>query len=92
MTERMIANRVRKLKALEAQQKELEQRIEELKQEIKTDMESKGLQEQKCGDYVLKLATIVSNKFNAKLFKKEHKGLYERYTSPTEYQRFTITA
>ena len=47
MTERMIVNRVRKLKELEAQQKEIEEQIEALKAEIKADMQRKDLEEQK---------------------------------------------
>lgn len=90
MTERMLTNRIRKLKALETQQKELEKQIEEVKAELKADMDSKGIEEQRCGDYVLRYATIVSNKFNAKLFKEERKSLYERYLKPSESRRFTV--
>lgn len=40
MSERMIVNRVKKLKALEAQQKEIEAQIEALKDEIKATCRS----------------------------------------------------
>ena len=42
MSERMIVNRVKKLKALEAQQKEIEAQIEALKDEIKADIAGAG--------------------------------------------------
>lgn len=48
MTERMIVNRVRKLKELEAQQKEIEEQIEALKAEIKADMQSVVRQIKRC--------------------------------------------
>lgn len=43
MTERQIENRIKKLQAIEVQQKVLEEQAETLKAEIKADMESKGL-------------------------------------------------
>ena len=58
MTERMIVNRVRKLKELEAQQKEIEEQIEALKAEIKADMQRKDLEEQKAGDYTVRFTTV----------------------------------
>lgn len=92
MTERMLSNRLRKLQELEAMQKELEKQIEEVKAEIRADMESKGLQEQRCGEYVLRFATIVSNRFDSKSFRADHERLYKSYLKPSEYRRFTITA
>ena len=57
MTERMIVNRVRKLKELEAQQKEIEEQIEALKAEIKADMPRKDLEARSC-DLVLLLLRL----------------------------------
>ena len=51
MSERMIVNRVKKLKALEAQQKEIEAQIEALKDEIKADMQERGIEQQAAGDF-----------------------------------------
>ena len=38
MSERMLLNRIKKLKELEAQQKAIEKQMEELKEDIKADM------------------------------------------------------
>ena len=67
MTERMIVNRVRKLKELEAQQKEIEEQIEALKAEIKADMQRKDLEEQKAGDYMVRFTTVISNRFDGSI-------------------------
>lgn len=75
MTERMIVNRVRKLKELEAQQKEIEEQIEALKAEIKADMQRKDLEEQKAGDYTVRFTTVISNRFDGKAFKADHSKL-----------------
>ena len=90
MTERMIVNRVRKLKELEAQQKEIEEQIEALKAEIKVDMQRKDLEEQKAGDYMVRFTTVISNRFDGKAFKADHAKLYDQYMRTTESRRFSI--
>ena len=47
MTERMIENRIKKLRELEAQQKELEAAAEAIRAELKADLEEKGVDELK---------------------------------------------
>ena len=90
MTERMLQNRVRKLKALEEQQKELESQIEALKAEIKADMEEKGLEQQKAGDFLIRWTTVLSSRFDSKAFQKEHESLYSQYLKQTASRRFSI--
>ena len=90
MTERMIVNRVRKLKELEAQQKEIEEQIEALKAEIKADMQRKDLEEQKAGDYMVRFTTVISNRFDGKAFKADQAKLYDQYIRTTESRRFSI--
>lgn len=90
MTERIIVNRVRKLKELEEQQKEIEQQIEEVKAEIKADMEKKNLEEQKAGDYTIRFTMVVSNRFDGKAFKADHSKLYNQYVRAMESRRFSV--
>ena len=90
MTERMISNRIRKLKELENQRAELDKQIEALKDEIKEDMDSKGLEEQKVGDYVVRFITVVTNRFDSSRLKKEHADLCSRYLKETSSRRFTV--
>ena len=54
MTERQIENRIKKLQVIEAQQKALEKEAEELKTEIKADLEAKGIDEIKTASFVVK--------------------------------------
>ena len=90
MTERMVVNRVKKLKALEAQQKEGGQQIEALKAEIKADMERQGLEEQKAGDFIVRFTTMVTGRFDSKAFRADHEAMYKRYVKPVESRRFSI--
>ena len=48
MTERMIENRVNKLRELEAQQKELEAQAEAIRAELKADLDEKGPDKAGC--------------------------------------------
>ena len=90
MSERMIVNRVKKLKALEAQQKEIEAQIEALRDEIKADMQKRGVEQQAAGDFLIRWTTIVSSRFDGKTFQKEHAAMYSRYLKQTESRRFSI--
>lgn len=90
MTERMITNRIRKLKELEAQQKELEQQIDALKAEIKADMEAKGIEEQRAGNYIVRLTSVLTNKFDSHTFKAEHERLYSQYVKRISSERFSV--
>ena len=90
MSERMLLNRVKKLKALEAQQKELEDQIEALKDEIKADMQERGVEQQAAGDFLIRWTTVTANRFDSKAFQKEHETLYSQYLKQTVSRRFSI--
>lgn len=92
MGTRAIENRVRKLQELEQMKKELDKQIEALKDEIKEDMDSKGLEEQKVGDYMVRFITVVTSRFDSSKLKKDNAELYSRYLKETSCRRFTVTA
>ncbi|RZT02107.1 hypothetical protein [Cuneatibacter caecimuris] len=90
MTDRMILNRVKKLKELEEQKKEIESQIDALKADIQQDMEEKGLEEQKAGDFLVRFTRVLSNRFDSRAFREEHSRLYSQYLKQTESRRFSI--
>lgn len=90
MTEKQLRNRVKKLKALEAQQKEIESQIEALKDEIKADLQEKNLEQAQAGDFLIRWTRVFGSRFDSKAFQKEHKRLYSQYLKPTESRRFSI--
>lgn len=90
MSERMILNRLKKLKALESQRAALDEQMEAIKAEIKADMEARGTDELRSGDFIVRWKEIVSNKFDSKRFAQEHKALYEKYLKPAVSKRFTV--
>lgn len=60
MTERMIENRIKKLRELEAQQKELEAAAEAIRAELKADLEEKGVDELKTKNFIVRWKEIIS--------------------------------
>ena len=66
MTERMIENRIKKLRELEAQQKELEAAAEAIRAELKADLEEKGVDELKTKNFIVRWKEIISNRLDGK--------------------------
>lgn len=90
MTEKMLRNRVKKLRDLEAQKKELENQIEEIKDELKMDMEAKNVDRQQAGEFLIRWTMVIADRFDTKTFKQEHVKLYEKYLKQVENRRFSI--
>lgn len=85
MTNRQIDNRIKKLQELERQRKEIEQKENELKAEIKRDLE-----ELQTGNFIVRWKTIISNSLDSKALKTAFPELCEQFTKPTKSKRFTI--
>lgn len=90
MTERQIENRVKKLKAIEKQRKDLEAQEKALKEEIKRDMESKGLEELKIKNFIIRWKEIISNTLDSKALKATFPDICEQFTKQSASKRFTI--
>lgn len=90
MTERQIENRIKKLQAIEAQQKALEKEAEALKTEIKADLEAKGIDEIKTASFVVKWKEIISNRLDGKALKDALPEIYNQYCKKSASRRFTI--
>ncbi len=91
MGERAIENRIKKLKALEEQKKELEAQISDLQEEIKKDMETKGIEEMQAGIFIIRFTSLLSSRFDTKSFKEQCGDLYDQYVKQVASRRFTIS-
>lgn len=91
MGERAIENRIKKMKALKEQKKELEAQISSLQEEIKKEMENKGLEEMKAGIFIVRFTNVLSNRFDTKSFKEKYDALYKEFTKQVASRRFTIS-
>ena len=90
MTERQIENRVKKQKEIERQRKALEEQEKALKAEIKADMESKGLEEMKTKNFIIRWKEIISNTLDSKALKATFPDICEQFTKQSASKRFTI--
>lgn len=85
-----ITTKIQALKEWEALAAEAAAEIESLKDEIKREMESRGVEELEAGQYIARFTTVLSNRFNTTAFKREHGEMYRMYTKQTTSRRFSI--
>lgn len=90
MSERMLLNRIKKYKDLEAQRTAIEKEMEALKADLLADMQEKGLEEQKAGNWVIRWTKVLTNRLDSKALKAELPELAARFTKQTESRRFSI--
>ena len=88
MTERMIENRIKKLRELEARQKELEAAAEAIRAELKADLEEKGVNELK--NFILHWKEIISSRLDSKALKAAFPDVYGQFCKASASRRFTI--
>lgn len=89
MTERMLKNRIEKLDAIAAQQKALEEQAEAIRNEIKADMEEKGVDEISAFGRVARWKEVISNRLDSKALKAALPDVYSQYTKQSSSWRFT---
>jgi predicted phage-related endonuclease len=87
MTDKQLNNRVKKMAELEAQKKELERQIGELKEELKKSMGDEV--EVQTDKYVLKNTPYDSVHFDSKSFRIDHERLYRKFVTITQTTRFS---
>ncbi|MCQ2507581.1 MAG: hypothetical protein MJ097_02190 [Dorea sp.] len=91
MTDRQLENRIKKIQELEAQQKELDAKIDAIKAEIKADMTEKSVDEiTTANGFVIRWKEIVSNKLDTKELKKTLPEIYKQFVRLSSSRRFTI--
>ena len=90
MTERQIENRVKKLRQIESQRKALEEQEKALKAEIKADMESKGTDELRTKNFIIRWKEIISSRLDSKTLKAVLPDVYGQFCKASISRRFTI--
>lgn len=90
MTERMIENRIKKLREIEAQQKELEVAADAIRAELKADLEEKGVDELKTQNFIVRWKEIISSRLDSKALKVALPDVYGQFCKASTSRRFTI--
>lgn len=81
---------IEKLKEWEAIQAEAAAEVEALKDQVKAEMNSRGVEELEVGQYIARFTTVLSSRFDTTCFKREHAEMYKQYTKQTTSRRFSI--
>ena len=81
---------IEKLKEWEAIQAEAAAEVEALKDQIKAEMNSRGVEELEAGQYIARFTTVLSYRFDSTAFKKVMPETYKAFTKQTTSRRFSI--
>jgi len=90
MTERRIERRIAKLKELESQIAELEAEADMIRDEIKEDLETKGIEELTTKNHLIRWRSVTTNRLDGKALKKALPDIYNQFLKPSTSKRFTI--
>lgn len=90
MTERMLKNRIEKLDAIAARQKALEDQAEKIRNEIKADMEEKGVDEISAFGRIARWKEVISSRLDSRALKAALPDVYSQYTRQSHSRRFTV--
>ena len=85
-----ITGKIEALKEWEALLAEATAEVEAIKDEIKREMDKRGVEELEAGQYIARFTTVLSNRFDTTAFKREHGEMYKMYTKQTTSRRFSI--
>ena len=85
-----IISKIEALKEWEQLAAEAAAEIESLKDTIKKEMETRGVEELEAGQYIARFTTVISNRLDTTAFKKDNSELYQRYLKQTTSRRFSV--
>ena len=86
-----MEKRITELREWEKLAEEAAAEIEAIKDCIKRELDSRGVEELPAGQYVARFTTVLSNRFDTTTFKREHGEMYKQYTKQTTSRRFSIS-
>ena len=85
-----ITTKIEALKDLEALIEEAKAEAEALRDDIKTEMLNRNIEELEAGQYIVRWTSVLSQRFDTTGFKKAYGDLYKEYTKQIASRRFSI--
>ena len=85
-----ITTKLAALKEWQAIADEAAAEIESLKDEIKKEMEARGVEELEAGQYIVRWTSVLTQRFDTTAFKKVMPDVYKAYTKQVSSRRFSI--
>lgn len=92
MSAKELTNKIESLRDLESLIEEAKAEAESLRDEIKSEMMMRNVEEMSIGQYIVRFTSVLSNRFDTTGFKKAYGDLYKSYTKQIASRRFTISA
>lgn len=89
--EKEFAEKIRQIKELEQQKKQLEEGIDEIKNDIKTYMDKNRTSELTVDVFTVHYTEIATERFDSKALRKADEELYNKYLKTGTSKRFSIT-
>lgn len=90
MTINQMELKAKELKELKNMRDELDEEIKALEDELKEEMDFRGVEELPAGPFKIRFKAIISNRFDTKAFKATHAELYSQYAKESKSRRFSI--
>ena len=85
-----IIGKIDALKEWEALLEEATAEVEAIKDDLKHELDKRGVEELEAGQYVVRFTTVLSNRFDTTAFKREHGEMYKLYTKQSASRRFSV--
>ena len=86
-----LINKIEELKALEELIEEAKAAAEGLLDDLKDEMNTRGVEEMAAGRFILRFTPILSSRFDTKRFKEKFgEDVYKAFTREVSSRRFTI--
>lgn len=89
--EKELLEKIRSIKALEAQKKEIESEIDGFKNDIKAYMDKNKTSELNVDIFTVHYTETTTERFDSKALKKADEELYKKYLKSVTSKRFSIT-
>ena len=90
MSQNELLAKIEELKSLEEFLSEVENEIETLKDTIKNQMLTDGVEEMIVGQHIVRWSTVLSQRFDSTAFKKALPEVYRAYVKQSTSRRFSI--
>lgn len=86
-----MINKIEELKELEALIEEAKAEAEAIRDDIKAEMNTRGVEEMSIGQYVVRFTSVLSSRFDTKLFKERFGAdIYKSLCKEVASKRFSI--
>ena len=85
-----ITSKIEALKDLESLIEEAKAEAEALRDEIKTEMLNRDIEELEAGKYIVRWTSVLTQRFDTTAFKKVMPDVYKEYTRQVSSRRFSI--